>query len=124
MLSIFFLDRPELFNGLLKRLETIEANRSTSESLFSLSHTLDKLSMNIKKALSGELLLNKHRLLGALMNAGSSLNPRNNSGAGKDACWIPVDIFMENAMDGKHLYAISSVEILTGASFVCFVRLY
>ncbi|RRT49121.1 hypothetical protein B296_00030998 [Ensete ventricosum] len=34
-------------------------------------------------------------------------------GAGIGACWIPVDIFMENAMDGKHLYAISAVEILT-----------
>ncbi|URE44240.1 hypothetical protein MUK42_13639 [Musa troglodytarum] len=113
-LHLIRINMPELFNGLLQRLQTIEANRSKSESLLSLSHILDKLFTNIKSAVNGEFLLNKHQLLGALADAGSySLNPCNSHGAGRGACWIPVDIFMENAMDGKHLYAISAVEILT-----------
>lgn len=73
--------------------------------------------MNIKKAMSRELQ-NKHQLLGALAYPGPcSLNSCNSFGAGRDACWIPVDVFMETAMDGKHLYAISSVEVLTGITF-------
>lgn len=88
-----------------------------------MSHILDKLFTNINSAVNGEFLLNKHQLLGALADAGSySLNPCNSHGAGRGACWIPVDIFMENAMDGKHLYAISAVEILTGSSCLfCFI---
>ncbi|WOL04556.1 mediator of RNA polymerase II transcription subunit 33A-like [Canna indica] len=112
-LRLIHINMPELFNSLLQKLQTIEANRSTSESLLSSIHILDNLSVNIKKALSGELLLNKHQILGALVDAGSSVNPCNSFGAGKDACWVPLDIFMENAMDGRHLYAISAVEILS-----------
>jgi hypothetical protein len=37
-------------------------------------------------------------------------------GAGKGSCWVPFDMFMENAMDGRHLHAISSVEFLTELS--------
>lgn len=103
-----------MFNGLLQRLQTVESNRSKSDKLLSISNVLDKLFMNIKKATSRELL-NKHQLLGALADPGPcSLNSCNSFGAGRDACWIPVDVFMEITMDGKHLYAISSVEVLIG----------
>ncbi|CAL9069941.1 unnamed protein product [Musa banksii] len=113
-LHLIHINMPEKFNGLLQRLQTVESNILTSESFLSLSPILNKLYMNIKKAASTELLLNKHQLLGALADAGPcSLNSCNSSGAGRDACWIPIDILMENAMDGKHLYAISAVEVLT-----------
>ncbi|KAG6507964.1 hypothetical protein ZIOFF_033319 [Zingiber officinale] len=104
---------PEKFNGLLQRLQTVESNKSKSDKLSSINNVFDKLFMNIKRAMSRELL-NKHQLLGALADPGPcSLNSCNSFGAGRDACWIPVDVFMETTMDGKHLYAISCIEVLT-----------
>jgi hypothetical protein len=36
------------------------------------------------------------------------------TGAGRAACWIIFDIYLENAIDGKHLSAISAIEIIKG----------
>lgn len=109
-LRLISINMPVRFNDLLQRLQILDANISTT---LPPRHVFDKLSTNIKKAISKEFLLDKHKLLGALVNARScSLNSSNSFGAGKDACWIPIDIFMENAMDGKNLYAVSAVEIL------------
>ncbi|XP_042389930.1 mediator of RNA polymerase II transcription subunit 33A-like [Zingiber officinale] len=112
-LRLIHINMPEKFNGLLQRLQTVESNKSKSDKLSSINNVFDKLFMNIKRAMSRELL-NKHQLLGALADPGPcSLNSCNSFGAGRDACWIPVDVFMETTMDGKHLYAISCIEVLT-----------
>ncbi|RWW46877.1 hypothetical protein BHE74_00047171 [Ensete ventricosum] len=101
-------------NSYDKRIEHREHLRRTNALLA--IEVAEKMSSNKKtKAFLHLIHINiKHHLLGTLADAGPcSLNSCNSSGAGRDACWIPIDILMENAMDGKHLYAISAVEVLT-----------
>ncbi|PKU66907.1 mediator of RNA polymerase II transcription subunit 33A isoform X2 [Dendrobium catenatum] len=109
-----YLNMPEKFNSLLERLQLIEVHKSTLQSLISGNYIWAKLFANVHEVLDGEYKSNRFGLLGVLVDAGLS-GPTFNYCLGNDrsACWIPFDIIMENAMDGSHLYAISSVEILT-----------
>lgn len=38
-------------------------------------------------------------------------------GASQSALWLPIDLFLEDAMDGSQVGATSAVETLTGKSF-------
>ncbi|KAI0527566.1 hypothetical protein KFK09_003170 [Dendrobium nobile] len=107
-------DKPEKFNSFVERLQLIEVHKSTLQSLISVNYIWAKLFTNVHEVLDGECKSNRFGLLGVLVDAGLS-GPTFNYCLGNDrsACWIPFDIIMENAMDGSHLYAISSVEILT-----------
>lgn len=66
--------------------------------------------------MSREYHLDKHKLTGVLLHVGycGSMFPHN-YGVGRAACWISIDIFMENAMDEKHVHTGSAIEVLTGA---------
>ena len=115
-IKLLVICRPEKFNSLLQRLQFIEAHKSTTHSLTSINNILVKLFANVQKVITGDYTLNKHPLLGILIDAGTS-NPTScySSGTGRAGCWISFDIFMEKSMDGKNLHAISAIEILTGA---------
>ncbi|XP_038988885.1 mediator of RNA polymerase II transcription subunit 33A-like isoform X2 [Phoenix dactylifera] len=113
-LRLIYLNMPEKFNGLLERLQFIESHKSASQALLSANHILDSLSANVQKAMDWEYQLNKHQLLGVMVDAGpSSYLSCNSSGASRAACWISFDMFMENAMDGRQLHTVSAIEILT-----------
>lgn len=78
---------------------------------------LDSLIVNIQNAISTGYQLDRKRLLGVPV----SIQPCSSAiysifVTGKGSCWIPFDMFMENAMDGRHLHTISSVEYLTELS--------
>ncbi|KAB1224692.1 Mediator of RNA polymerase II transcription subunit 33A [Morella rubra] len=114
MLHLVHLNMPEKFNGLLQRLQFLEANELVYPHLDSGNKLLAKLSANIQKALGFEYQLNKRQLIGMLVDIGSRkpvscLNPE----FGQSACWVPYDIYMENAMDGKELPIKSGVDVLT-----------
>jgi hypothetical protein len=51
-------------------------------------------------------------VLGNMRSGGSLLGQV--TGAGRAACWIIFDIYVENAIDGKHLSGISAIEVLKG----------
>ncbi|KAG1371452.1 mediator of RNA polymerase II transcription subunit 33A [Cocos nucifera] len=107
-------DKPDKFNGLLERLQFIESRKSASQALLSANDNLDSLSANVQKAMDWEYQINKHQLLGVMIDAGpSSYLSCHSSGTGRAACWISFDLFMENAMDGRQLHTISAAEILT-----------
>lgn len=109
-------NRPAKFNGLLQRLQFLEANKSTSSNIKSASYLLVRLTANVQKALRWEYKLSKHQIVGVLIDIGScSLSSSHNFGAGQAACWLAFDMYMENAMDGRHLPAKSAVDILAGA---------
>ena len=106
-------DRPENFNSLLRKLQLIGALKS--KNVLPAYNLLDSLTTNVQNVISTGYQLDRSRLLGVLV----STQPCSSSafsifGAGKGSCWVPFDMFMENAMDGRHLHAISSVEFLTG----------
>ncbi|XP_073105034.1 mediator of RNA polymerase II transcription subunit 33A isoform X2 [Elaeis guineensis] len=113
-LRLIYLNMPEKFNGLLERLQFIESHKSASQALLSANHILDSLSTNVQKAMDWECQINKHQLLGVMVDAGpSSYLSCHSSGTGRAACWISFDLFMENAMDGRQLHTVSATEILT-----------
>ncbi|CAD6334493.1 unnamed protein product [Miscanthus lutarioriparius] len=108
-------DRPENFNCLLRKLHLIGAVKN--KNTLSPYNLLDSLIMNIQNVISTDYQLDRKRLLEVPV----SIQPCSSAvysifRAGKGSCWIPFDMFMENAMDGRHLHAISSVEYLTELS--------
>jgi hypothetical protein len=115
-LSCFLLlKRPEKFNGLLQRLRFLEAHELASSNFNSAYQLLAKLSGNIQRVLDFEYQLNKRQLVGMLVNIASCKPlPHFHSEFDRSACWIPFDIYMENAMDGKQFLIKSAVDVLTG----------
>ncbi|XP_059641819.1 mediator of RNA polymerase II transcription subunit 33A-like isoform X2 [Cornus florida] len=95
-------------------MHILEAHKLASPNLKSANQFLVKLSANIQRALDFECQLNKHQLTGMLIDIGSCKpSPCCDSGSGRFACWVPFDIYMENAMDGKQLPVTSAIDILT-----------
>ncbi|KAF6172668.1 hypothetical protein GIB67_041991 [Kingdonia uniflora] len=114
LIRLVHLNMPEKFNGLLQRLQFVEANKLVSSNLKAAHHLLARLSSNVTRALGLEYQLNKRQLIGMLINIGSFSSASScNFGAGRAACWIPFDIYMETSMDGKHIPASSAVDVLT-----------
>ncbi|EOY10864.1 Reduced epidermal fluorescence 4, putative isoform 1 [Theobroma cacao] len=113
LLRLVYLNMPEKFNDLLQRLHFLEANKSACPSLTSANQILARLLANVKRIPSFEYQLKKHRLIGMLVGKGSC-KPVSccNFGSGQSACWVPFDIYMENAMDGKQLSVKSAIVIL------------
>jgi hypothetical protein len=71
--------------------------------------------MYIRRVSNVDYQPNNKRLvdvLGNMRSRGSLLSQL--TGAGRAACWIIYDIYLENAIDGKHLSAISAIVIIKG----------
>lgn len=113
LLRLILLNMPEKFNGLLQRLHFLEANRSASPSIKSASQVFTRFSGNIQRVCGLENHMNKRNLISLLIDIGScSLSSSSNFGIAQAACWVPFDIYMETAMDGKTLPATSAIDIL------------
>jgi hypothetical protein len=102
----------------VERLQLVEVHISKILSTSTINVASNLLSA-IQKALTYTIhWLEKHPQLGVLFNT----QPRNSSfvnnfSYGNSTCWIPFDMFMENAMDGRHLHVVSAIEVLTGELF-------
>ena len=110
-------NRPEKFNGLLQRMQFLEAHKVASPNLKSTHQLVVKLSASIRGAMDFEYHLNKRQFIGMLICI-RSYKPALccNSESGRFACWVPFDINMEDAMDGKQFPVTSAIDILTGES--------
>lgn len=100
---------------LSQRLSLVEAHKMELETLLTANHKIDDLLMNMRRVSNTAYQPNNKRLLGVLGNmkyGGSMLGQF--TGAGRAACWVIFDIYVENAIDGKHLSAISAIEVLKG----------
>ncbi|KAF7144271.1 hypothetical protein RHSIM_Rhsim05G0234500 [Rhododendron simsii] len=114
-----FYIRPEKFDDLLQRMQFLEAHKQASPNLMSAYQLLVKLSANIQRAMGFQYQLHKHQLIGKLIEVRSCKPvPFCNSVSGWLACWVPFDIYMENAMDGKQFPVTSAIDILTGLRLV------
>ncbi|XP_052161904.1 mediator of RNA polymerase II transcription subunit 33A-like [Oryza glaberrima] len=112
-LRLIFLNMPEKFSVLSQRLSLVEAHKMELETLLTANHKIDDLLMNMRRVSNTAYQPNNKRLLGVLGNmkyGGSMLGQF--TGAGRAACWVIFDIYVENAIDGKHLSAISAIEVL------------
>ncbi|KAJ1690345.1 hypothetical protein LUZ63_014500 [Rhynchospora breviuscula] len=113
-LRLISINMPEQFNNLVERLQLVEAHISNITSPSTINVASNML-VTIQKALTYAIhRLEKHPQLGVLFNT-RPLNSSfpNNSSDGNSSCWIPFDMFMENAMDGHHLHVVSAIEVLT-----------
>lgn len=117
LLSFIMHDRPEKFKCLLQRIQFLESLELASSELKLANQVLTKVSANIRRVSDFKFCLNKRQLLGILVGVGSfKTNSRCNYSSCQSPCWVPFDIYMENAMDSKQLPTKSATDVLTGKS--------
>ncbi|CAM8961864.1 unnamed protein product [Rhodiola kirilowii] len=109
LLRLIKLNMAKTFSNLLHRIKFLEAHKAQSN--FQLK--IETLSANIIGVIDFRYHLNKHRLIGMLVDTGIEKSwSCNNVEPGQSACWVSFDIYMENAMDGKQLPITSAIDIL------------
>ncbi|XP_066391509.1 mediator of RNA polymerase II transcription subunit 33A-like [Miscanthus floridulus] len=112
-LRLIFLNMPEKFSSLRQRLSSIEAHKVSLETLLPSGHKINDLLINIRRVCKTDYQPNNKRILGVLGNMGSGGSLLGQlTGAGRPACWIIFDIYVENAIDGRHLSLISAIGII------------
>ncbi|XP_048141883.1 mediator of RNA polymerase II transcription subunit 33A-like isoform X2 [Rhodamnia argentea] len=117
LLRLVHMNMPDKFNGLLQRLQFLEACKLPSPNLISAKEVLARLSSNIHKVLAFESDL-KRSFIGMFLDIRSIKNvPCSDSGSALSACWAPFDIYMESAMDARQLPLTSTTAILTETIF-------
>lgn len=85
------------------------------ETLLPSGHKINDLLINIWRVCKTDYQPNNKRILGVLGNMGSGGSLLGQlTGAGRPACWIIFDIYVENAIDGRHLSLISAIGIIKG----------
>ncbi|KAF3327945.1 mediator of RNA polymerase II transcription subunit 33A-like isoform X3 [Carex littledalei] len=114
LLRLISINMPEEFNNLVERLQLVEVHISKITSPSTINGANNSLA-TIQKALTYAIhRLEKHPQLGVLFNTRpQNCSFANNFSYGNSTCWIPFDVFMENAMDGRHLHVVSAIEVLT-----------
>lgn len=78
-------------------------------------HKINDLLTDIWRVCNADYQPNNKRIMDVLgnMRSGGSLLGQV-TGAGRAACWIIFDIYVENAIDGKHLTGLSAIEVIKG----------
>eukprot|EP00253_Pinus_taeda_P001346 PITA_01346 len=103
---------PEQWSGLFQRLKLYESHSSLSNSKTA-TESFIQLSCCIQRGLSQEFQPSQHRTIRALIDTESSTSLfEHNHGVGRAASWLPFDMFMEDAMEGKQLPTTSAIDIL------------
>eukprot|EP00256_Glycine_max_P068011 XP_025982606.1 mediator of RNA polymerase II transcription subunit 33A isoform X2 [Glycine max] len=110
LLQSVLLNMPEKFNCLQQRLQFLESLELASSELKSVNQVLTKVSASIRGVSRFDYCLRKHQLVGMLK---ASL--RCNYRFCQSPCWVPFDIYMENAMDSRQIPTKSAIDVLTEA---------
>lgn len=104
-------DRPENFNCLLQRLQFLESLELASSELKLVNQVLTKVSAKIRGVSHFDYCLNKHQMVRMLADVGSCTTLLR---CNYRSCWIPFDIYMENAMDSRQIPIKSAIDVLKG----------
>ncbi|GLT42581.1 hypothetical protein SLA2020_165720 [Shorea laevis] len=79
------------------------------------SEVLLQLTSDTRRVLSIKCKTISQQEYHAVINSGSLMSSsRECPGATRSALWLPIDLFLEDAMDGSQVTATSAVEVLTG----------
>ncbi|XP_022635530.1 mediator of RNA polymerase II transcription subunit 33A isoform X2 [Vigna radiata var. radiata] len=114
LLQSVLLNMPEKFNCLQQRLQFLESLELASSELKLVNQVLTKVSANMRGVSHFDYSLSKHRLVGTLINMGSCKIPlKCNYRFCQSPCWVPFDIYMENAMDSRQIPTKSAIDVLT-----------
>ncbi|KAK7394915.1 hypothetical protein VNO78_15456 [Psophocarpus tetragonolobus] len=116
LLQSVLFNMPEKFNCLQQRLQFLESLELASSELKSVNQVLTKVSANIRGVSRFDYCLSKHQLVGMLVDVGSCKTLlRCNYRFSQSPCWVPFDIYMENAMDSRQIPTKSAIDVLTEA---------
>lgn len=114
LLQSVLLNMPEKFNCLRQRLQFLESLELGSSELKLVNPVLTKMSANIRGVSNFDYCLNKHQLVGKLVDVGPCKTLlRYSYRSFQSPCWVPLDIYMENAMDSRQIPIKSSIDVLT-----------
>ncbi|XP_054780626.1 mediator of RNA polymerase II transcription subunit 33A-like isoform X2 [Prosopis cineraria] len=114
LLQSVLLNMPGHFNCLLQRIQYLESPELPCSELKLANPVLTKVFANIRRVSDSEFHLNKHQLVGILVDVGSFNSLlRCSYSSCQSSCWVPFDIYMENAMDSKQLPTKSAIDVLT-----------
>ncbi|QCE12159.1 mediator of RNA polymerase II transcription subunit 33A-like isoform X1 [Vigna unguiculata] len=114
LLQSVLLNMPEKFNCLQQRLQFLESLELASSELKLVNQVLTKVSANMRGVSHFDYCPSKHQLVGTLINMASCKIPlRCNYRFCQSPCWVPFDIYMENAMDSRQIPTKSAIDVLT-----------
>lgn len=79
------------------------------------ANALLQLTSDTRRVLSRECKTSSHQQFHAVMASGSLISSSGQShGATHSALWLPIDLFLEDTMDGSQVLATSATETLMG----------
>lgn len=115
-LLICLFIRPTHWVDFIQRLQLLEANSSALSNSKTLTPgSLQRLTSDNRRVLSRECKTSSLQKFHAVMTFGSlSSSAGLCQGASRSALWLPLDLLLEDAMDGYLVNATSAIEIITG----------
>lgn len=118
LVTIISFLRPTHWGGFLQRLRILAGNSAALRNVQNLSpDAFLQLTSDKRNVLTREGKTVSQKQFHAVLASGSLISSAGQShGAGQSALWLPIDLFLEDAMDGSQVAAISAVETLTGRS--------
>ncbi|KAH9309638.1 hypothetical protein KI387_037549, partial [Taxus chinensis] len=109
LLRLAHRNMPGQWSDIFQNLQIFEMHSASKSA----SELLPQLIGSIRRGLSREYQPSQHQAIKVLIDAGSRTSVfEHNFGVGRAASWLPLDLFMEDAMEGKYLPAPSSAEML------------
>lgn len=122
-LIVFHFPRPSHWGNFVQRSRLLASN---SMALRTSKHITPEgllhLTSDTRKVLSRECKTSSQEEFHAVMASGSLMSSAGQChGASQSALWLPIDLFLEDAMDGSQVGAISAVETLTGIILFIFL---
>lgn len=120
--SFIFL-RPSHWGSFVQHLRLLVA-RSTAlrNSKHITPEAFLQLTSDTHRVLSRDCKTISQKEFHAVMSSGSLISSANQChGASRSSLWLPIDLFLEDSMDGSQVAATSAIENLTGKSqLFCF----
>lgn len=113
---ITFLFRPSHWGGFIQQLQVLGAHSSVLRTLQHITpESLQQLTSDTRRLLTREGKTISRQGFHAVLSFGSLMSSACQShGASSSGFWLPIDLFLEDAMDGSEVRELSAIETLTG----------
>ncbi|KAM6558598.1 hypothetical protein CsatA_027837 [Cannabis sativa] len=107
---------PSHWGSFIQRMQFLEANSSVLRSLKHITpDVFTQLTSDTRRLLTRECKTISQHDFHAVLASGTTLySPQQSHGATSSSFWLPVDLFLEDAMDGSQVAATSAVDTLIG----------
>ncbi|KAM1001533.1 hypothetical protein TB2_007906 [Malus domestica] len=107
---------PSHWGGFVQKLQVLAANSSALRTMKHITpEGLLQLTSDSRRLLTRECKTISQQEFHAVLSSGSLMSSACQShGVSSSAFWLPIDLYLEDAMDGSEVAEISAVESLTG----------